>query len=88
MYLRTKTSLPHQSPIYPKTNKDIPAAMITSLFALTLYFCPPNTNSTALPSLGTLLSSESVLGLNKILVTSAPVSTTKFFLLEFGLNIP
>jgi len=69
-------------------NEDIPAVMMTSLFALTLYYCPPDTNLTALASLGTLLSSESVLGLNKILVTLVPVSMTKFFLLEFGSNIP
>jgi len=88
MCLRTKTSTPGQGPIFSKTNGDIPAAMMTSLFAFTVYFCPPDTNSTASASLGALLSSESVLGLNRILVASAPVSTTRFFLLAFGSKYP
>ena len=62
---KNKTSPPSQSPIYPKMNKDIPAAMMTSLFALTLYFCPPNTNSTALASLGTLTVLQVGLGLEQ-----------------------
>jgi hypothetical protein len=61
---------------------------MTSLFAFTLYVFPPDTNSTASAIRGALPSSESVLGLNKILVASAPVSTTRFFLLAFGSKYP
>ena len=63
---------------------------MTSLFAFTLYVFPPDTNSTASATRGALPlpSSESVLGLNKILVASAPVSTTRFFLLAFGSKYP
>ena len=78
----------HQNSTYPKTNEgtNVPADTMTSFFAFTLYLCPPDTNSTASATRGAFF--PSVLGLNNILVASAPVSTTRFFLLEFGSKYP
>ena len=57
-----------------------------SLFAFTLYLFPPDTNSTASATRGVFLSWDPAL--NNTLVASAPVSTTRFFLLAFGSKYP
>lgn len=68
---------------------DVPADMMISLFAFTLCFCPPDTNSTASATLGDFLPGLCVPAfLNNTLVASAPVSTTRFFLSAFGSKYP
>lgn len=64
-----------------------PADKMTSLFAFTLYFFPPDTNSTASATRGVFLFWAPPV-LNKTLVASAPVSTTKFFRSAFGSKYP
>lgn len=58
-----------------------------SLFAFTVYLCPPDKNSTASATRGVFLFWVPAL-LNRTLVASAPVSTTRFFLSAFGSKYP
>jgi hypothetical protein len=73
-----------------KKGDGAPADKMTSLFAFTLYFFPPDTNSTASATRGVFLFWVPVPAtvLNKTLVASAPVSTTKFFRSAFGSKYP